>query len=125
MIVGKKGIEGSPKEIHDFSVDYGFDYKNIFGFGCKPKLIWIIVPGVLFFTISVLIKTWINLGSTVKNIFIIADLFLALWFTSSIHLRFDTKFVTTWTAIFSLIVISVCSGFFGLKEIIMALIEKL
>jgi len=120
----KKGIEGSVQEIKDFCKNFGFDYKKFFDFPSKLKLIWVIVPVISFFVISTLLWTWESLPQVIQRILIISDLLLALWFTSSVHLRFENKFITTWCAIISLIIICVCAGLFGLDEAIRALLEK-
>ncbi len=121
----KIGIEGTVQEIKDFCENFGFDYNKFLNFPSKIKLIWVIVPIVSFFVISILLWTWGSLPQVIQRILIILDLLLALWVTSSVHLRFENKFITTWSAIISLIIICVCSGLFGFDEAIRALLDKI
>lgn len=121
----KIGIEGTVQEIKDFCENFGFDYNKFFNFPSKIKLIWVIVPVVLFFVISILLWTWESLPQVIQRILVISDLLLALWLTSSVHLRFENKFITTWCAIISLIIICVCFGLFGLDEAIRVLLKKI
>ena len=121
----KIGIEGTVEEIKDFSKNFGFDFNKFFNIPSKIKLIWVIVPVILFFVISILLWTWESLPQVIQRILIILDLLIALWATSSVHLRFENKTITNWSAIIFLIIICVCSGFFPLDELIRTLLRKI
>jgi len=119
----KIGIEGKPEDINNFLADYG---SGVAGIIKKQDFIkGLIISASLFIVISLIFWIKINLPHGIYCLLIIIGLLLIFWITSSVHLIFGDKYVSTLCLIFLLFIFSISLGLLGLNEVAKAFWDRI
>ncbi len=110
----KIGIEGKPEDIKNILTDFGSGATGIIK--KRGFIKGLIISASLFIVISLILWIKISLPHGIYCLLIIIGLLLIFWTTSSVHLIFGDKYVSTLCLIFLLFIFSISLGLLGLNE---------
>lgn len=118
----KVGEAGKVVYIENITLNYGTGVGDIAK--DKIQIKWIIIPISIFIIISLAMWIKFNLPLAIYGLSTIIGLISIVWFSTSIHLRFKNKYVTSLWGASLFFVFLLCMGLFKLNEVAMTFWHK-